>query len=293
MNFPDGLWRGLNPDDITRQFDMRVAVPDGQDYVERYLRLSDEARGRLKPERDVRYGPGSRQSLDIFPCGEANAPVVMFWHGGAWRYQSKDHFSFVAEPLAKAGILAVLVGYDLHPEAPLREMMAQACAAIAWTRRNIADYGGDVDRITVSGHSAGAQLCGMALAHDYRRDGLPRSFVRGDFIVSGSYDLEPHRRHERYRDLGLDEDLVNDASPAANPPLDPDIGLVLAAGANETPGYLWQAESFCRKCRSRGHDARVLLSIGDHHFSVVERLADPAHDLTRALISLARTGRTA
>jgi hypothetical protein len=87
--------------------------------------------------------------------------------------------------------------------------------------------------------------------------------------------------------MGLDEELVHDASPAYNPPLDPDIPLVLAAGANETRGYIWQAEAFCRKCRSRGHPARVLLSPDDHHFSIVERLADAEHELTRTLIKLA------
>jgi arylformamidase len=237
----------------------------------------------------VRYGPGPRQTLDIFPASRTDAPIVLFWHGGAWRYQSKEHFSFVAGPLVAAGILTVLVGYDLHPDVSLRRMMEEAEEAIAWTVRNAAQHGGDLARLAVCGHSAGAQLCGMALSHDFARHGLPRSPVRGALLISGSYDLEPHSRHERYLDLGLaDGELVRDASPACNPPLDPAVRLVIAAGADETPGYIAQAESFCRKCVSRGHDARVLLSPGDHHFSVIERLAEPEHELTRALIGLAR-----
>ena len=47
-------------------------------------------------------------------------------------------------------------------------------------------------------------------------------------------------------------DLVRDASPACNPPLDPQLPLVLAVGGEETAGYIWQAESFCRKCCGRG-----------------------------------------
>jgi arylformamidase len=282
-------WRDLPPDEIRRQFDVRVAVPECEAFPPRYLERSRAARSKLKSALNRRYGPGPHQTLDIFPAAEPAAPVAMFWHGGGWRAQSKDHFSYVAEPLVAAGIAAVVVGYDLHPEATLRRMMAQACEAIAWTVRNVAAYGGDPKRIVVSGHSAGAQLCGMALAHDFSRDGLSRSPVRGALLISGSFDMEPHSRHPRYLDMGLaDGQLVHDASPACNPPLNPDVRLVLAVGAQETPGYVWQTESFCRKCVSRGHDARVLLSADDHHFSVVERLAEPGHALTQALIGLAQ-----
>jgi arylformamidase len=279
----------MTPDEIRRQFDMRVAVPDGPAFVERYSALSEAARGRLPSVRDVRYGTGPRQTLDIFPTANTDAPVAMFWHGGGWRQQSKDHFSFVAAPLVEAGVTAVIVGYDLHPQVTLRQMMAQTCEAIAWTAKHIAQHGGDPARIAVSGHSAGAQLAGMALAHDFSREGLPRSPVRGALLVSGSFDMEPHSRHGRYLDMGLgDGNLVRDASPAHNPPLDPDVKLVIAAGADETPGYVWQAESFCEQCTARGHDARVLLSPGDHHFSVIARLAEPGHAMTRALVALAR-----
>ncbi len=282
-------WRDMTPDEVRCQFDMRVAVPTGQEFVERYWKRSELVRNHLKSVRDLRYGPGPRQTLDIFPAAQPNAPLVMFWHGGGWRYQSKDHFSYVAEPLVTAGVTTVLVGYDLHPEATLPRMMSEACEAIVWTVRNATAYGADPARITVSGHSAGAQLCGMALAHDFSKDGLQRSPVRGAFLISGSYDMGPHSRHERYLDMGLgDAELVNEVSPACNPPIDAGLRLIIAVGANETPGYIAQAESFCRKCASRGHDVRVLLSPGDHHFSVVDRLSDPEHEMTRALIELAR-----
>jgi arylformamidase len=282
-------WRELDPQELRRQFDMRIAVPDGPAFVERYAARSEAARARLQGMRDVRYGPGPRQTLDIFPAPARNAPVAMFWHGGGWRQQSKDEFSYVAEPLVAAGVTAVVVGYDLHPDVTLRRMMAEACEAIAWTARSIAEYGGDPARIAVAGHSAGAQLAGMALAHDFTRDGLPRAPVRGALLVSGSFDMQPHARHERYLDMGLaDGELVHDSSPASNPPLDPGVRLAIAVGERETPGYLWQSESFCRKCAARGHDARLLVSAGDHHFSVIERLAEPGHAMTRALVSLAR-----
>jgi arylformamidase len=83
-------WRELGPDEIRRQFDMRVAVPEGQGFTESFLRRSEAARARLVGARDLRYGPLPRQVLDVFPAAAACAPVAMFWHGGGWRYQSKE-----------------------------------------------------------------------------------------------------------------------------------------------------------------------------------------------------------
>jgi arylformamidase len=278
----------MTPNEIRREFDMRVAVPDGQDFVARYQQRSEVVRGRLNAIRDVRYGAGPRQLVDIFPTAAPNAPTAMFWHGGGWRYQSKEHFSYIAEPLVAAGVNAVVVGYDLHPDVTLLRMMDEACEAVAWCVRNAGSFGGDPSRIAVCGHSAGAQLCGMSLAHDFTAEGLPRSPICGALLISGSYDMAPHGRHERYLDMGLaDVEFVRKVSPSSNPPLDPRTKLVLAIGSRETSGYIAQAESFYRECIARGHDARVLLSPGDHHFSVIERLAEPDHTLTQALIGLA------
>src|SRR5829696_5899316 len=91
-------WRGLSRDEIRREYDMRVAVADGQSYVQRYLERSEVTRSKLTFSSDLRYGPLPRQMLDVFPVSGGNAPVVMFWHGGAWRYQSKEFFSYIAEP---------------------------------------------------------------------------------------------------------------------------------------------------------------------------------------------------
>ena len=276
------VWRGLTAEEVRRQYDMRVAVPDGSTYVAQYEARSRGARERLQGTRNIRYGTGPRQVLDVFPAA-AGAPGVLFIHGGAWRYLSKDDFSYLAEPLVAAGISTVLAGYDLHPAATLRQMQDQVCEAVTWTVREVGS------RLTIAGHSAGAQLGAMALARDFRGRGLARSPVRAAFLVSGVYDFEPHRHHERYLDLGLDEDTVQSTSPARNPPLDPDLPLVLAAGANETAEYVRHAHWFAGICRERGNPASVLLSPGDHHFSVMDRFADPTHPLTRSLIDLART----
>lgn len=278
------VWRGLTAAQIRQQFDMRVAVPDGESYTARRAARSLPIRASLAGERDLRYGEGSRQTLDTYgPGGEG--PIVVFFHGGAWRYQSKEGFAFLAPPLVQAGATVVIPGFDLHPAVTVPIMMTQAREAIAWVIRRMNAAG--ARRLVVAGHSSGAQLAAMALAWDFAQWGMRPSPVDAALLISGSYDMEPHRHHPRYSDMGLDEDMVQSISPASNPPIDARMPLVLAVGARETEGYIGQAMRFQAKCRSRGHPVEVLLSDGDHHYSVIERLAESDHPMTRALVALA------
>ena len=284
------VWRGLTAAEVRQQYDMRVAVPDGERFTRRRVARSVPIRSTHPGARDVRYGAGPRQTLDIYDAadGRTDGPIVMFFHGGAWRYQSKEGFAFLAPPLTRTGATVVLPGFDLHPDVTVPQMMDQAREAIAWVARTLNPEG--TRRLVVSGHSSGAQLAAMALAWNFEAMDLRYSPVDSALLISGSYDMEPHRHHPRYADLGLDEDMVLYVSPAANPPLDSLMPLVLAVGAEETPGYVRQTLAFRDKCVSRGHPVLVLQSAGDHHYSVVEQLAEADHPMTRALIDLAHGG---
>lgn len=288
------VWRGLTAAEVRQQYDMRAAVPDGERFTKRRVARSVPIRAKHLGARDLRYGTGPRQTLDIYdaagerPDAATNGPIVMFFHGGAWRYQSKEGFAFMAPPLTATGATVVLPGFDLHPAVTVPQMMEQAREAIAWVVRKLNPEG--TRRLVVAGHSSGAQLAAMALAWNFETVGLRYSPVDSALLISGSYDMEPHRHHPRYADLGLDEDMVLAISPASNPPLDSLMPLVLAVGADETPGYVRQTLAFRDKCVSRGHPVLVLQSPGDHHYSVVEQLAEPDHRMTRALIGLAHDG---
>lgn len=87
--------------------------------------------------------------------------------------------SLLAEPLAQAGFPTVMLGSDLCPGVTLDEVVVQALDGIEWVHRNAARVGGDARRIYVYGHSAGAHLAAMALAHDWSKRGLPGRAHRG------------------------------------------------------------------------------------------------------------------
>jgi len=110
--------------------------------------------------------------------GETGLPVMVYVHGGSndsgWAYEP-DYRGHV---LAEHGVVLVSIAYRLgvfgflsHPAAAGDALanfgLWDQLAALTWVRENIAQFGGDPQRITVFGESAGAQdvLALMASKH--------------------------------------------------------------------------------------------------------------------------------
>ncbi|MFP3947712.1 MAG: alpha/beta hydrolase [Gemmatimonadota bacterium] len=123
-----------------------------------------ESQVAMTVTRDVDYrGEDSheegRDLLDVYmPEGASRAPVVVFFHGGALTFGSKDSGRVLAEQLVPRGVGVVSANYRLSPEVTHPTHVRDAAAAVAWTVDNIAEYGGNTDRLVVSGHSAGGYL---------------------------------------------------------------------------------------------------------------------------------------
>ena len=116
---------------------------------------------------NVDYVPGAtydddRDMLDIYmPSGVTDAPVVVFFHGGALRAGDKSDGQHLAKRLVPLGIGVVAANYRLTPAVAHPAHIQDAATATAWVLDNIADYGGDPDNVYVAGHSAGAYLAAL------------------------------------------------------------------------------------------------------------------------------------
>ncbi|WP_373312587.1 carboxylesterase/lipase family protein [Streptomyces candidus] len=114
-------------------------------------------------------------------------PVLVWIHGGAYTFGSSAQPDFDGTALARAGLVVVTVNYRLgfegfghipgggaaHPDN--RGLLDQA-AALRWVRANIASFGGDPQRVTVAGQSAGATSATCLMLMDEAR-GLFRRAV--------------------------------------------------------------------------------------------------------------------
>lgn len=96
-----------------------------------------------------------RLTLDVYhPDGSADHPVVVWFHGGGLEQGNKE----IPQRLKGKGYVVVGVNYRLLPKVTVKETLDDAAEAVAWVFKNIARYGGDTNKIVVTGHSAGGYL---------------------------------------------------------------------------------------------------------------------------------------
>ncbi|MDD9984304.1 MAG: alpha/beta hydrolase, partial [Gammaproteobacteria bacterium] len=101
-------WRNMPREEIELEFNPRATVRNVDDRIAAYADASAATRARLDCVLDVRYGSGEKETLDIFPADEPNAPVHLFIHGGYWRAMDKNDYSFIADVFQPAGATTVL-----------------------------------------------------------------------------------------------------------------------------------------------------------------------------------------
>lgn len=132
------------------------------------------------------------------PSGESTdqLPVMMYIHGGALQEGSGAIDVYDGEELAKEGIVVVTINYRLgvlgfmaHPELTAESPdnssgnygFLDQIAALHWINKNIHAFGGDPDRVTIAGQSAGAGSVRILTASP-----LARGLFQGAITQSGS-----------------------------------------------------------------------------------------------------------
>ena len=191
---------------------------DGVLLVGRYVRASAIGNRFLKAhptyQRDIAPHPDVASALDVYWSEEhADAPVLIFVHGGSWSLLSKESFTCLAALLVPRGYTVVLPGYTLYPKATYEQMANEVAAAVTWTLEHAGDYQGDPSRVYLSGHSAGAHLAAL-VATDPRwleAYGHTSAELAGVIGISGVYDLALMAEYTRSQ-TGSDELLVGVAS---------------------------------------------------------------------------------
>ncbi len=204
--------------------------------------------------RDVAYGPDARHKLDVFtpaaaPVDDAEGeplprPVFVFVHGGGFvggnkRTPGSPYYDNVMVWASESGLVGVNVTYRLAPDHPWPAAQQDLQAALRWVRENIAEHGGDPERVILVGHSAGAAHVAQYLAHPEFHD-IPGGGVAGAILLSGLFDpatCDPTPRLEAY--FGTDSSLY--AERSALPGLAAlDLPLLIAIAE-------WDPEDFHRQ----------------------------------------------
>lgn len=130
------------------------------------------------------HRPGRDLKLDLYlPASPRPAPVVLWFHGGAWRYGTKD-FNFHLRDLTRHGFAVATVQYRKVNEASWPGALQDAEAGLAWLRLHADRFGLDPNRVFLTGVSAGGHLAAVLASK------LGRSQVRAVCMLCAPTDLE-------------------------------------------------------------------------------------------------------
>jgi arylformamidase len=282
---PQKIFLDYDSAELDRQYDQRVWAANALAVIARYGEASDSMRARLGEPMTAGYGDAPSETLDIYRTARPHAPIQVFVHGGAWRMLGKRESAFPAGLFVELGAHFIALDFALLPQVRLGDMVAQVRRAVAWIYRNAGQFGGDRDRIFVSGHSSGAHLAANIAVTDWRRIfDLPADIVSGAVCVSGIYDLEPVRLSARSRYVILDDESEHALSPIRH--LDRlTCPIVVAHGELESDEFRRQSRDFAAALRARGSAVDLFEAPGLNHFEIAETLAQPEAPLARRALA--------
>lgn len=280
------VWLDLDQVELDAAYDQSVYAPNLQQIVKRYGTNSEGVRARLGAPRRYPYGPTSIEGLDLYMTKRPNAPINIFIHGGAWRGGLARNCADAAELFVHAGAHYVVPDFINVIEAGgnLMPMAEQVRRAVAWVHRNAPGFGGDPNRIYVSGHSSGGHLAGVVLTTDWPRDfNLPPDTVKGGLCCSGMFDLKPVRLSARSSYVKFTDEMEQALSSQRH--LDKlNAPLIVAHGTLETPEFQRQSRDFAAAVRAAGKPVLLLVGDGYNHFEIPETLGNPHGLLGRAVL---------
>ncbi|MGN6149415.1 MAG: alpha/beta hydrolase [Rhizomicrobium sp.] len=224
--------------------------------------------------KDVAYGAGARQKLDIYvPNGlTAPAPVLVFFHGGSWQFGDKSQYRALGQAFASKGIVTAVANYRLFPPDGFPRFIEDGALAFQCVRNHAQDFGADAKRIFLCGHSAGAHIVAMLAANgDYLRavDADP-SQIRGVIGIAGPYDFLP------IKDPVLIE-LFGGATVPETQPIHFVDGkrapMLLAHGRDDTTVGAGNSKRMAQKLQSFGSEVVVRYYHGVGHIGILLSLA--------------------
>jgi arylformamidase len=282
------VWLDMDQTELDNAYDQAVYAPNQPLVHARLAAANARARARLGAPQRFQYGATEIESVDVYPAKQANAPINVYIHGGAWRNGRSADFVFLSEMIVDTGAHSVIVDFNSIDDVGgnLMTMAKQVRAAVAWVYNNAQTFGGDKNRLYVTGHSSGGHLTSTIVTCDWQKDfGLPKDIVKGGMLASGMYDLKPVRLSKRSRYVNFTDEIEQELSALRH--LDRlNCPIVVAYGTQETPEFQRQARDFAAAVKAAGKPVTLVVGEGYNHFEIQETLASPYGLLGREVLKL-------
>jgi arylformamidase len=271
------VWRDLDQKQLDDGYSQMTRAPNMKRVIARWDTNSELTRLRIGHPVRHHYGNSASERLDLFETASSSAPIHVFVHGGAWQQGSAANYAFIAETIVSRGVHCVIPDFSWVQQAgrSLFPIVEQLRDAISWIHRNARSFGGDPDRIYVSGHSSGAHLVGVLLTTDWHRQyKLPPDLIKGGLCCSGMFDLEPVRKSHRGGYIDFTDEMEDELSPIRH--LDKlSAPVVVAHGSEEAFEFVRQSREFADGIANAGGEVELIVAEGYNHFEVIETLGNP------------------
>jgi acetyl esterase len=249
---------------------------------------------------NLAYGSDPKQVLDVYqpPVHPGTTPIVIFIHGGAYVKGSKDEgelYGNIGTWFARQGMLGINADYRLAPGAKWPSAVDDVRSIVSWAKANAAKYGGDPNRITLIGHSAGATHV-ASYVFDKSLQPTDGPGVVGAVLISGRYRVEydPKDPNGKNMQAYFGEDIsqypnrsvinhINDGMK---------IPVFLVVTEYDNPGLdVSGAEMFAALCKRDGTCPRFTRLLEHNHISQVAAFNTPDEQLGRQILDFMSRGR--
>jgi len=282
------VWLDMDQKALDDAYDQSVYAPNQKWLALRRAAASKATLARLGAPLRLAYGATEIEKLDVYKTSRPNAPVSVYIHGGAWRNGQAKDFAFPAEMFVGAGAHFVVVDFVQVTETggDLMPMIRQVRSAVAWVYKNAGSFGGDPERVYITGHSSGAHLSGCTLVTDWEKEfGLPADVIKGGLLISGMYDLKPVRLSKRSEYVKFTDEIEQALSSQRH--LDKlNAPIIVAYGTQETPEFQRQSRDFAAAVEAAGKPVELIVGEGFNHFEMQETLGNPYGIAGRAALKL-------
>ncbi len=282
------VWLDMDQKELDDAYDQACWAPNREHLQKRRRLASERAIARIGQPKRVAYGPTEIEKLDIYQSNRPNAPINVFIHGGAWRGGYAKDSAYMAEMYLGAGAHLVIPDFVWVQDAAgsLMTMADQVRRAVAWVYKNATSFGGDPNRLYISGHSSGGHLGGVVVITDWRQDfDLPADIIKGALLISGMYDLKPVRLSKRSKYVNFDD--VTEETLSAQRHIDMiNMPLIIAHGTLESPEFQRQSRDFAAAMKAAGKPVEFIVGEGFNHFEMQETMGNPFGLGGRAALSM-------
>ena len=149
---------------------------------------------------------------------EEKLPVYFWIYGGGWQVGHASEMEFDGERIARRGIVVVTINYRVnlfgftchpeitaeYPEAPANFGLFDQHKALTWVYKNISNFGGDPEQITIGGQSAGGGSVINQLAYKKNKPMIKRAVVESGMFINPFMTMFPSRSLADAEKIGQD-----------------------------------------------------------------------------------------